>query len=114
MRARAFALEVRFASDCNQRQVMKIIGVAKLPNRRAWLEEVARDLAHRTERRIAEFGAAWHASNPLYQRLWSALTRVRRELSQVEDTVALRRERAGESERGRADETPTPQWASLT
>ena len=60
------------------------MNAAQLPSRRAWLEEVERDLAHRVDRRIAALDGRWHMSDPVYQRLQGALTRVRRELSQAE------------------------------
>ena len=74
---------------------MKIIDAAELLSRRNRLKEVERDLADRVQRRIAAFSGAWHASDPLYQRLWFALTRVQRELSRAEDALAPHFERAG-------------------
>jgi hypothetical protein len=74
---------------------MKSINSAELTNRRAWLEETERDLAHRVERRIAALNGGWHMSDPLYQRLWGALARVRRELSQAETAHHRRLERLG-------------------
>jgi hypothetical protein len=70
---------------------MKSINAAELPNRRAWLEEAERDLAQRVEHRIAALDGGWHMSDPLYQRLWGALTRVRRELSQAATAPCLER-----------------------
>ena len=73
---------------------MKIIEVAELLSRRDRLKEIERDLADRVERRIASFSGAWHASDPLYQRLWFALARIRRKLSRAEDALAPHIERA--------------------
>jgi hypothetical protein len=66
---------------------MKSINAGGLPSRRASLENAERDLEHRMERRIAALDGAWHMNDPLYQRLWGALSRVRRELSLAENTV---------------------------
>jgi hypothetical protein len=74
---------------------MKSINATELPSRRAWLEETERDLAHRVDRRIAALDGGWHMSDPLYQRLWAALTRVRRELSQADEPSARATRRAG-------------------
>jgi hypothetical protein len=74
---------------------MKSINAAELPNRRAWLEAAERDLAQRVEHRIAALDGGWHMSDPLYQRLWGALTRVRRELSQAATAPDPRLERLG-------------------
>jgi hypothetical protein len=63
---------------------MDALNVASLPSRRAWLKRVEVDLLHRVEQRFVALGGAWHASDPLYQRLWRTLTRVRRELSQID------------------------------
>jgi hypothetical protein len=38
---------------------------------------------------------AWHQNDPLYQRLWQALVRTRRELSAVDEACSIRAERAG-------------------
>jgi hypothetical protein len=50
-------------------------------SRRAWLKRAEHDLLARLDERFAALGGAFHASDPLYQRLWHVLTRVRRELS---------------------------------
>lgn len=51
------------------------------PSRRAWLKRAESDLIERVERRFVALGGAFHASDPLYQRLWHALKRVRSELA---------------------------------
>jgi hypothetical protein len=63
---------------------MNTLDVASLPSRRAWLKRAEVDLLHRVEQRFVALGGAWHASDPLYQRLWRTLARVRRELSQAD------------------------------
>ena len=73
---------------------MKVVGVAESLSDRDRLKESERDLADRVDRRIAAFSGAWHTSDPLYQRLWFALTRVRREISTAQDALAPHFERA--------------------
>ena len=46
----------------------------------SWLERAESDLAGRVERHIGTLGSDWHPNEPVYQRLSSALERVRREL----------------------------------
>jgi hypothetical protein len=58
---------------------------AHVESRRAWLKRAEHDLLARLDERYAELGGAFHASDPMYQRLWHALTRVRRELSGADD-----------------------------
>ena len=69
---------------------MRNVDVAKLLSRRAWLKRAERDLASRVERQISllESAVRAHLSDPLYQRLWSAHSGVRRELQQVDETLA--------------------------
>jgi hypothetical protein len=51
---------------------------------RAWLKRAEQDLLQRLDERFSALGGAFHASDPIYQRLWHTLMRVRRELSAAE------------------------------
>lgn len=87
--------EARFALHRDESQGMESLNAAELPSRRSWLEETESDLAHRIERRIAALDSDWYVSDPLYQRLWGALARVRRELSQSGTASDPRLQRRG-------------------
>jgi hypothetical protein len=69
---------------------MKISDLGDFPTRKTWLKAAEQDLARRLEQRVATFEGAWHANDPLYQRLWFALARVRRELLQAEQPLPAR------------------------
>ena len=69
----------------------------ELSSRRAWLRTVELDLADRLERRFGAHERVRYASDPVRQRLSHALTRVRIELSQLDE--ALRDDRAAPTRR---------------
>jgi hypothetical protein len=58
--------------------------------RRVRLKRVELDLLDRLERRFGPPGGVRHTSDPLYQRLWFGLARVRRDLAQIEQELAPR------------------------
>ena len=74
---------------------MEAMDTGQLVKQRAWLKQAEIDLMERVERRFVALGGAWHQNDPLYQRLWQALVRTRRELSAVDEACSIRAERAG-------------------
>ena len=61
-----------------------------LTSRRAWHKRAEADLAERLERIFVAQGGVPHPSDPLYQRMWYALDRVKAELSQVDAALEQR------------------------
>ena len=68
--------------------------VEQLRSRRAWLKRAEADLAERLERSFVAHGGIPHSSDPLYQRMWYALDRVKTQLSQLDAALAQRARQA--------------------
>jgi len=64
--------------------------IDSLTRRRAWLKRAEADLAERLERTFVAHGGIPRPSDPLYQRMWYALDRVKIELSQLDAALAQR------------------------
>jgi hypothetical protein len=71
---------------------MTIHDIAELLSRRERLKRAERDLEGRVATQVTalEQDGGWYLSDPLYQRLWTALVRVRYDLRRVEESLAPR------------------------
>jgi hypothetical protein len=73
---------------------MDALTVDDLLHRRSWLTRAEADLSERLQRRFPTREGVRHPNDPLYQRMWYALKRLRSELSRLDAAIAQRGDRA--------------------